>query len=289
MLRRVETKTSRTAEITCLVRGLSNLEKRKSYHSDDIIAPVIMNSLVRFLIRTPVFNRLFLAKYPQGMYEYVIARTKFIDQEFKQALEQGVAQILVFGAGFDTRAVRFANLANSTRIFELDVPVTQKAKLQRYAQTGVISPENLVYVPIDFERQNLKEELERAGFQNGLTTLFVLEGLTMYLQPESVDGAFRVIAECAGPGSQLVFDHIYASVLRGENLYEGEGALTRGVTENGERFCFGIEKGQVNEFLRPYGFTAQKVMDAEALQNRFFQDTAGRVNGTHCIITAARQ
>lgn len=293
MPRRIESKTSRTAEATCLVRGLSYLEKREQYKSGDNVSLVIMNDIIRPFMRIPFFKKILINKYPFGMYEYVIARTKTIDAEFKRALEQGFPQILIFGAGFDSRGIRLGKNAKNTRVFELDAPVTQTAKIERYHQKKVEIPENLVFVSIDFDHESLPERLLALGFEKGVPSLFIMEGLTMYLQPESVDSTFRVISEFAGAGSRVVFDHIYASVLRQENLYEGEQVLYNGVAGNGEDFFFGIEKGHIDEFLSVYGFAAEKVMDSDALEDMYFRDMSGgvigRVNKTHCIITAVKK
>jgi len=290
MVRRIESKTSRTAEFTCLGRALSYTEKRVQYQSDDYVSMVIVNSLVKLLIGIPPCRSRLIRVYPAGMYEYVISRTKYIDSEFKKALQEGVEQVLIFGAGFDSRGVRFQDIAKNARVFELDVPVTQTAKIKRYKEKGIIIPENLVFVPIDFETQSIPERLMESGFRKGAKSLFLLEGLTMYLQPESVDKTFKTIRELAGAGSRVVFDHIYASVLRRENLYEGEEELYRSVSKENEGFCFGIEKGGVDEFLAGYGLRALSIMDSDALEDMFFKDEQGkllaRVNGTHCIVTA---
>lgn len=292
MSRRIESKTSRTAELTCLVRGLSNLEDREQYKSDDYISLIIMNGFIRPLLRFSFFKRKFIAKYPVGMYEYVIARTKTIDAEFKRALGQGFEQILIFGAGFDSRGIRLASNAKNVRIFELDAPLTQGAKIERYNQKRIKIPDNLVFVPIDFDRESLHKRLSQEGFKRDRPTLFILEGLIMYLQPESVDSTFRVIKEFSGAGSRIVFDYIYSSVLRRENLYEGEREIHISVAGNGEGFCFGIEKGHTDEFLSLYGFKTEKIMDDTALEDMFFRDArgelVGRVNKTHCIVIATK-
>lgn len=289
MTRRVESKTSRTAEFTCLARAQSYLEKRECYKSDDYISMVIMNSFVKALIKNPLGRRIFMNMRPAGMYEYIISRTKYVDLEFKQALQEGMEQILIFGAGFDSRAIRFQGLSGNTRIFELDAPVTQNAKIERYKEKGIISGD-LTFIPIDFDKQSISERLTSSGFEKGKKSLFLLEGLTMYLQPESVEKTFKIIEEFAGAGSRIVFDHIYASVLRRENLYEGEKELYERVLEQNEGFCFGIEKGSIDGFLAAYGFKAQKVMTSKALEDMFFKDAQGKrvamVNGTHCIVSA---
>lgn len=290
MLRRIESKTSRTAEFTCLTRCLSYLEKREQYKSDDYVSLAIMNSLVRLLLHIPAFQWRFRNSGPVGMYEYVIARTRYIDREFEMAAERGIEQILIFGAGFDSRGVRFGEKVRGIRIFELDAPVTQEAKVQRYRRKGIGIPDNLTFVPIDFDKESLSERLTQAGFQKNRRCLNILEGVTMYLQPSSVDGTFLGIRELSGEGSRVVFDCIHQSVLRRENLYEGERALYDGVATNGEGFHFGIERGKTQEFLSRYGFKPVEVLDAEALQDMFFRDgqgqLAGKVNETHCIVSA---
>lgn len=226
------------------------------------------------------------------MYEYVIARTKYIDSAFMRAQEQGYEQILIFGAGFDSRGIRFRKNLRDIRVFELDAPVTQSAKIKRYHGKKIEIPGNLIFIPIDFDHESLPEHLEQAGFEKDRPSLFILEGLTMYLKPESVDNTFNVIQEFSGCGSRVIFDYIYASVARRENLYEGEQALYNNVADNGERFCFGIEKGYIAEFLRTYGFKALQIMDSGALEDMFFRNERGeliaRINKTHCIVTAMK-
>ena len=233
MSRRIDTNTSRTAEFTCLVRGLSNLEKREQYKSDDYVSLVVMNDLLRPLLRLSVFKRNFMRKRPVGMYEYVIARTKTVDAEFKRTLEHSFKQILIFGADFDSGGIRFGDRSRNTHVYELDAPITQAAKIERHLQKGVEIPQNLSFISIDFDRESLSERLMREGFEPNCPSLFILEGLTMYLQPESVENTFRFIENFSGAGSRVVFDHIYASVLRQENLYEGEQALYASVVDNG--------------------------------------------------------
>jgi len=290
MSRRIESKTSRTAEYTCLVRCLSYLEKREQYKSGDYVSLVIMNGLIRQLLHFPFFRQLFIDRSPAGMYEYVIARTKYFDNAFKQALENGVEQILIFGAGFDSRGIRLCNSNRNVRIFELEAPATQSVKIRRYRQKGIKIPENLIFIPIDFDRESLSDRLLQAGFKKERKCLFILEGLTMYLQPESIDSTFRVIKHFAGAGSRVIFDYIYSSVLRHEHLYDGEQKLFDNVTASGERFCFGIEKGHEEEFLSIYGFRPEKVLDGDSLQDMFFRDghgeLVGTVNKTHCIVSA---
>lgn len=292
-VRRVETQTSRTAEMTCLARSISYLEDRPKYKSDDSISTIVMNSLVKQLLRFGFTRRKLLSIFPAGMYEYIVARTKYIDRGCRRAMADGVHQTIIFGAGFDTRGIRIAELTDNASVFELDAPVTQAAKVKRYKQMSVRIPQNLIFVPVDFEKDSITERLVENGFRAGKSCLFILEGLTMYLQPSSIDATFCVIDDLSGPNSIIIFDYIYASVLRRENLYEGEAELVSSVSKSNESFLFGIEKGAIDEFLRAYRYEAEEVMDSDALQKLCFSDdkgdTVAKVNGTHCIVTARRK
>jgi methyltransferase (TIGR00027 family) len=292
--RRIETRTSRTAEWTCLCRAISSLEKDRCYRCDDRLALSLLPSFIRLLIHVPYTGRLFLmVGAAKGIYEYVIARTKYIDAVFRQSLSDKFSQILFFGAGFDTRALRFPKEARQTRIFELDAPATQEAKIGQYQKRHLSIPPDVVFVPVDFDRDSLPLKLDQAGFKRDKRSLFILEGVLMYLQPQSVDQTFQTIQDLAAEGSEVVFDYVYASVLRHENIYYGEKGMVESMAKAGEQWHFGIEKGKIEQFLSGYGFELRDHRDARALEEMYFKDpsgrTVGRVNGTHCLARGVRR
>jgi methyltransferase (TIGR00027 family) len=289
--KRIEHTTSRTAEWICMCRAISSLERDPCYRSNDWVARSLLPDFLRLLLRIPFAGRLLLKVFAiKGGYEYIIARTKYIDAVFSDALSYGFAQILLFGAGFDTRALRLQGEARQTRIFELDAPATQQAKIGQYQKRHLSIPSNVVFVPIDFDRESLTLKLDQAGFKRDARSLFILEGVLMYLQPQSIDQTFRTIQELAGAGSEVVFDYIYASVLRREYLYYGEEGFADAVAKAGEQWRFGIEKGEIKQFLSRYGLELRDHSDARELEELYFTDpagrTVGRVNGTHCLARA---
>jgi len=292
--KRIERTTSRTAAMTCMSRAASYLESNRNYHSDDHIAVKILPRFIRVLIHISLFRNLlvrFLA--PLGVYEYVIARTKYIDAVFEKALADRFDQILIFGAGYDTRALRFQEKAQHSRIFELDEHHTQQAKIKQLRKCNISIPSNLVFIAIDFEKESLSQKLDMAKFQKGQRSLFILEGLLMYLQPESVQETFQIIWEYGSTGNRVVFDYIQASVLRHENTLYGEAALVKSVHKAGEPWRFGIEPGEIESFAMAQGFDVNDHKCAQELEVIYFQDkdgrTVGRVNGTHCIVTLERR
>jgi len=292
--RRIGRKASRTAAMTCLSRAASSLERNPCYRSGDHVAERLLPGPIRALIHVPLFRRFLVRQLaPAGVYEYVIARTKYVDAVFKSALAEGFEQVLLFGAGYDTRALRFRAEAQRTRVFELDAQRTQEAKLGQFKRRNLEVPPNVVFVPADLDEDPVSDRLDQAGFRRGRKSLFILEGLVMYLEPESVRRTLQLVGRYAGEGSRLVFDYVRSSVLRRENTLYGEAQLVRSVSRAGERWRFGLEPGDVAPFVASFGFTATDHRCARELEASYFTDAdgrpAGRVNGTHCIVTAARR
>ena len=294
MKKRIESTTSRTAELTCVSRACSAFETNQYYKSDDHIAPLLIPRGIKQLLRISLARKLFTKVVaPKGIYEYVIARTKYIDAVFKQALLKNFDQILIFGAGFDTRALRFQEEIGDTKVFELDVPLTQQAKINQYQKRQLAIPKNLTFIPINFDKESLSVKLDEAGFCQDCKSLFVLEGLVMYLQPESVALTFQTIKEYAGKGSLTVFDVVYTSVLRNEGDHYGETGIVQTVSGAGEQWNFGIDKGEIEQFIEKYRMRIVNHKDATDLEQDYFctpeGKVIGRVNGTHFLVTTEQQ
>ena len=291
---RIETKSSRTAGFTCLSRAASYMDKRECYSGTDDIAYVLVPKFFKLLLKSKwlfkLFKRLFFAK---GIYEYVIARTRYFDAVFVEALEQGFDQIVLFGAGFDSRALRFNKLNKGTRVFELDAPITQQDKSKEYLSKRLVIPENLVFVPINFNKESLAEKTAQAGFIPGKKSLFILEGVTMYLSQDAIEKTFHFIADVSGTGSLIVFDYIYGGVLRRENMYYGERDSYKTVAKVGEEWTFAIEESGVERFLGRYGFQQKDHSGSQELEHRYFRNSkgfiVGKINGTHAIVTGIKR
>jgi len=285
-IRRINSKSSRTADYTCMYRAASYLEKNELYKSEDYIAPRLLRGLIKFPVKHRLINYNWIF-FPKGIYEYVIARTKYIDHIFKEAIENDIEQILVFGAGFDSRALRFAKKNIKIKIFELDSLHTQTAKIKQLMKKNIAIPQNTIFIPIDFHVDSVSEKLELNGFKRNKATLFIMEGILMYLNKEVVDKLFKLIYKLAVTESRVIFDYIHASVLRRENIYYGEKDIYKKVNSLREPWLSGIEKGEMKAFLKNYNFNLIQNLNSEDLEKMFFRDEYGnimaKINGTLSI------
>jgi methyltransferase (TIGR00027 family) len=204
-----------------------------------------------------------------------------------------VSQVVIMGAGYDSRSIRFRERLATARVFEVDSPNTQADKRRGLALRRLPVPSNLVFVPVDFESQTAAERLRAEGFRTGEATLWLLEGLSMYLEPATIESTFRFISDSSGAGSIVVFDYAYADVLRGLTTRYGATGVMAAVDKAGESWRFGIEEGGVAAFLAPFGFTVVDEASPAELERCYFTDPAGanhgRVNGTQALVTAVKR
>jgi len=255
------------------------------------MAEIFLPTFAKIILNVPVLRRAFMSKVaPSGIYEYVIARTKLLDELFLEGLEKQLDHIVLLGAGMDTRALRFASKNQGTKIIELDIEKTQRPKIEILNRKQVELPKELVFASIDFNQQNLSDVLMNAGYQMKKQNLFLWEGVTMYLNSDAIDGTLAFIRESSQKGSHVTFDYLMASVLRQERKFYGEKEIFDTVSQAGEGWTFGIEEGEIGEYLSKRGFRVNSHYTPSELEQRYFKTEDGsilrRINGTHCVVQA---
>ncbi len=141
-----------------------------------------------------------------GLTYGVPLRTAAIDEAVRQSVAEGTRQLVVLGAGLDARAWRMPELSD-TVVFELDHPSTQAYKRTRVAELDPLCRE-VKHCAIDFERQTLAEVLSDAGFDPAQTSVWVWEGVTMYLTDEAAEATITAVAKLSAPGSRLAVTYL---------------------------------------------------------------------------------
>jgi methyltransferase (TIGR00027 family) len=134
------------------------------------------------------------------MHEYLRARTAFFDRTVVRALDRGVRQVVIGGAGYDGRALRYAK--PGVRWFEVDHPATQSDKVERVARLNVAAG-HIRFIPADFTADPIAEPLLAAGLDPASPTLFLLEGVAVYLERPVVERLLAAFRRVAADGSEL--------------------------------------------------------------------------------------
>jgi methyltransferase (TIGR00027 family) len=210
------------------------------------------------------------ARFP-GVTNSIIARTRFIDDCLQEALNADIHQLVILGAGYDTRALRFEALRETATVFELDHPATQKAKLERIKNHLEADLSHIRYVSIDFSKEDIAEKLVTSGYDDQLKTLFIWEGVTYYLPAQAVDRTLQFIRRHSAFQSSVVFDYFPSTVVDGTTHLVEARALREGLKRIGEEIMFGIDPVQIAVFMEDRGFYVVKNLSSTEYLHVYFK------------------
>jgi len=147
-----------------------------------------------------------------------VVRQRYAEDELARAVTHSVSQYVILGAGLDSFAYRRPDLMQTLRVYEVDHPSTQQWKRQRLTELGIAIPNNLTFIPIDFEVQTLAEGMATSAFKHHEPAFFSWLGVTQYLTADAVFSTLQYVAPSTAPGSEIVFQIILPpSILSAED------------------------------------------------------------------------
>jgi len=226
---------------------------------------------------------------------FLVARSRYAEDELSRAVANGVRQYVVLGAGLDTFAYRNPHASTSSpagrlRVFEVDHPATQAWKRDQLRSAEINIPPETVFVPVDFERETIADGLHRAGFAADQKAFFSWLGVTPYLTDRAFAATMDFIASMP-TGSGVVFD--YAVPRASLNLLErlAFDRISARVAGAGEPFQLFFAPRQLADRLHQMGFTHLEDLGIEEINARYFQGRADnlRISGALGRIISARK
>jgi methyltransferase (TIGR00027 family) len=213
-------------------------------------------------------------------YFFVNARTHYIDALLEKAAAAGAEQVVVLGAGFDSRAYRFHDAYPKLKFFEVDLPAVIEAKKRTIERVLGSLPTDVHYAPIDFNTQSLSDVLPGAGYDPRRRSFFILEGVSMYVAEPGVAATLEFVSGNSAAGSEIVYDYVLRRVTQGdyEGLYAArKGAL--GVAQVGEPFVTGWTPQEAADFAKRHGLAVREDLDATELTRRYLTGSDGQPDG----------
>ncbi len=207
----------------------------------------------------------------QYMRAFIVLRSRYAEDELAQAIQRGIRQYVILGAGLDTFPYRNPNPPSRLRIYEVDHPATQSWKRRRLQETGIGIPDSLTFAPVDFEKQTLGDGLLQAGFKISEPAFFSLLGVVIYLTRAAAGETFKYVAslprgseivfDCGVPDSSLTFYEKYARETRANKM----AAI-------GEPWLTYFDPELLANDLRQIGFKAIEDFGPEAANERYFKN-----------------
>jgi methyltransferase (TIGR00027 family) len=258
---------SRTALSVALRRAAHQLHDSPIVFNDPVAVPILGAEYEEQLQRTPLRAD---RPFSTALRAFLVARSRYAEDNLKRAVESGVMQYVLLGAGLDTFAYRNPYL--QLRVFEVDHPATQGWKRELLQRNLIAIPESLSYTPVDFERQSLAEQLRDAGFDRTAPAFFAWLGVVPYLTPEAFRATLGFIAD-QPVRSGLALDYSQPREVLPSLERLAHDSLASRVEKAGEPFrLFFTPPGMAAEFSR---FHSLEDLGAVEINARYF---AGRTD-----------
>jgi len=273
-------KVSTTAEAVCAYRALAAQHPDPKLRNPDDLAA----KLCRWQSPLPLDYVSARPIIEQGeaysAFFFVNARTHYFDAALRKAAAEGATQVVVLGAGFDSRAYRFHASLPQVRFFEVDLPASIEAKKARVAEALGGLPDYVRYAPIDFNTQKLEDVLFPLGYDPKQRTFFLLEGVVMYVVEAGNITTFDFIRRNSAPGSVVVCDYVLKDVLEGKSQrYYAATYVVYAVERLGEPFVFGWTPAGAAAWVKKRGLRVVEDIDHKELTRRHLTGSNGKPDG----------
>ena len=208
---------------------------------------------------------------------FTAARSRIAEDALSEAVERGTLQIVVLGAGLDTFALRCPHGARQIRIYEVDHPGTQAWKRQRLAEAQLAIPPRLIFVPVDFERDDLGETLVAAGFQRDAPASFTWLGVVPYLTRDAIGSTLDYMASIQN--SEVVFDYMEPPQAFSEEVRGLVMKRTEQLEKIDERWASRFEPAGIAAILGSLGFSEIEDINFQEITSRFGPAVQGLAPG----------
>jgi methyltransferase (TIGR00027 family) len=264
-----ENRASATAQRVAMQRAVHQLLDDPKVFDDPVALAIIGQESSSALQADPAqFGSSPLSSYLRA---FVIARSRYAEDELALGVRRGVCQYVILGAGLDTFAYRNPHSQGVLHVFEVDHPATQAWKRSRLKEIGITVPGDLTFVPVDFEKETLAEGLLGAGFDSGKCSFFSWLGVTEYLTTEAVMATLSFMVSMP-VGSGVVFDYMLSPSLLTPAQRSRFNALAQRVASAGEPWQAFFDPALLTRDLRAMGFGYVENNGPEEINTRYFKD-----------------
>jgi methyltransferase (TIGR00027 family) len=285
-------KTRRTAQYMAFFRALETRRPSNEKLFSDPFAIYFLDNALRFAVQAanlPVFktylkNRI-QNKIP-GAFSSGVARTKYIDDLVSSTIKSGVKQVIILGAGFDTRASRLESL-QTIPVIEIDHPNTSNFKIDTYKKRTGTLPQNVTYCQIDFNKESLDQLAEKNKFDFTIPTTIIWEGVTNYLTADAIDSTFSFISKFS-TGSFVIFTYVHKQVLIEPGSFVGGEKLLKDLQSIEERWTFGFLPNELPGYLSNCGLARVEDLGATEYRQKYLPDRAEKGYEFYRVAMASR-
>jgi len=266
---------SKTAQYVALFRAVETMRPKSKRLFTDPYAIHFLDKRYQRVIKSltvPLLRKVILnAIQRKGLsLSSIIGRTKFIDDSLFQTIQEGTQQVIILGAGFDTRSIRLDFLKN-IRVIEIDHPDTAHVKLEILKKVITVLPDNVHYYQVDLNNRSLLDVAAKSQINFSLPTTLIWEGVTNYLTREVIDTTFDFTRQFTNRFT-MIFTYIDHELLKNPSKYAGVEQLFKTLQQSEERWLTGFNPELMRDYLSQFDLTLKKDLTASEYCHRYMPD-----------------
>jgi methyltransferase (TIGR00027 family) len=210
----------------------------------------------------------------------IISRARYAEDILAKAVEQGVKQYVILGAGLDTFAFRRTDMLEQLQVFEVDHPSTQALKRHRLSELGWEIPKQVHFVSVDFTLEGLVEALDRSSYDPKVLSLFSWLGVTYYLPRQAVYNTLREISDVAPMGSTVVFDYSDEKAIISEKEAKRLRYLYAATNRIGEQLMTSFDASTLSREISGLGLRIEDDLGCSDIEERYFRGRKDRYHAS---------
>jgi methyltransferase (TIGR00027 family) len=260
---------SRTAHRVAMARAAHQILDHPRVFDDPIALPILGAKAASGIADEADSYR---STFATSLRAFLVARSKYAEDLLRQAVQHGVRQYVILGAGLDTFSYRNPYPSDVLQVFEVDYPSTQQWKREQLHAASIAIPPSVTFAAIDFETQTLADQLRKAGFKAEQPAFFSWLGVTMYLEERDVLATLSSIASFAAAGSGVVFDYSLSPSLMSSRQLASYNAGAARVAAVGEPWKSSFDPAVLAATVTTLGFKVLEDLGPETINERFFGD-----------------
>jgi methyltransferase (TIGR00027 family) len=273
-----------SAEAMAALRAAGAVARDPTLRNPDHLASAFLTTRLRMqtLAKIPGARRLVprVADWLlPGGFHYETARVRHLDAILRAELREGLDQLVLLGAGYDSRPYRFADELRDVHVYEVDLPLISRSKRRKAARIMERPEDHVTYIEADFCRDDVLDLLSDRGYDVDAATLLILSGVTPYLPEWAVERLFAFAGRHTSPRTSLAFDYVFREMIDGDDTFHGAAQARRRVEALGEPFRFGIPRGGATRFIEPFGLRLASDLAPDVLVRSYLRTAKGTVAG----------
>ncbi|AJQ28468.1 class I SAM-dependent methyltransferase [Pelosinus fermentans] len=262
----------KTAFLVASMRLIEQYQPKETQLFHDPVIKYFFSKIILFQMKFKFIRDmeiLFSELMTKGAFGALICRTKYIDDLLKTAMTNGIDQIVILGAGLDTRPYRIPGI-DKMKVIEVDLPIMQNIKKEKIQKFLGAIPPHVTFTSIDFNHQTLDEVLNVQQLDFSKPIFFIWEGVTPYISKEGVVSTLEFISK-ASSGSVVVFSYILKSIIDQTSDIPGADNVLNYFESKSHPWIFGLDPLGLTDFLTPFHLTLVEDIGASYYQENYLK------------------